>query len=120
MGGAIKPRILRGMAQRRNMRGLVNIAALLILCAFAERGLAQEQGNAVCAQCHDVAAKLEKSAHAKVACASCHVKHEEFPHPEGIAKPLCASCHERIAAEHSRSIHGEEIRKGNAAAPECG
>lgn len=101
------------------MRGLTNIAAALFLCASAARGLAQETGNAACAQCHDVAAKLEKSAHAKVGCASCHVKHEEFPHPEGIAKPLCASCHQRIAAEHSRSVHGDEIRKGNAVAPEC-
>jgi hypothetical protein len=47
------------------------------------------------------------------------VKHEEFPHPEGIPKPVCAACYSQIAADQERGIHGQEARKGNAAAPEC-
>jgi cytochrome b subunit of formate dehydrogenase len=81
--------------------------------------LAQESKNAACASCHDVGQKIEKSAHASVSCATCHVKHEEYPHPEGIPKPVCASCHQQAGADFALGIHGQETRKGNAAAPEC-
>jgi hypothetical protein len=68
---------------------------------------------------HDVKQKLAKGAHASVSCTTCHVTHEEYPHLEGIPKPVCANCHQRIGAEHARSIHGQELKKGNQAAPEC-
>ncbi len=80
---------------------------------------AQDTSSAACAGCHDVAEKLAKRAHAPLACVTCHVKHEDYPHPEGIPKPACAGCHQQVAAEHARGIHGQELRKGNAAAPEC-
>ena len=63
---------------------------------------------------------MAKTVHAAVSCTTCHVKHEEYPHPEGIPKPVCASCHRQVASEHARGIHGQEIRKGGAAAPDCG
>ncbi len=81
--------------------------------------LAQESNNAACSSCHDVGPKVEKSAHASVSCATCHLKHEEYPHPEGIAKPVCASCHQQVAADFAQGIHAQETRKGNTAAPEC-
>jgi formate dehydrogenase gamma subunit len=81
--------------------------------------LAQDKANAACSSCHDVGQKMEKRAHASLPCLTCHVKHEEYPHPDGIPKPVCASCHQRVAAEHARSIHGQELKKGNQAAPEC-
>jgi len=82
--------------------------------------LAQDAANAACTSCHDVGKKLQKSAHSAVGCQTCHVKHENYPHPDGIPKPVCASCHAQVAAEHARGIHGQEARKGNSAAPECG
>lgn len=72
-----------------------------------------------CASCHDSAAKVGKSAHAQVGCATCHVKHETYPHPEKLPKPSCATCHASQAGDHARSIHGKELKKGNAAAPNC-
>jgi cytochrome b subunit of formate dehydrogenase len=62
---------------------------------------------------------MGKGAHASLPCSTCHVKHEEYPHPEGIPKRTCANCHEQIGAEHAHSIHGQELKKGNQAALEC-
>jgi len=80
---------------------------------------AGEDPNAACAGCHDSAAKVSKSAHAKVNCAQCHLKHEEYPHPAGVPKPACATCHADQAGDHARSVHGQELKKGNAGAPSC-
>ncbi len=93
-------------------------AVLLIFVA----GTAAGQGNAsneVCAGCHDVGEKLQKSAHASVACSTCHVKHEEYPHPANIPKPECKTCHADEVARFNLSVHGQEIQKGNEAAPNC-
>jgi cytochrome b subunit of formate dehydrogenase/protein-arginine kinase activator protein McsA len=75
--------------------------------------------NSKCAECHDVEVKLKKSAHAAVACTSCHVKHEEYPHPENLPKPSCANCHPSEVQNFWQSVHGGEIKNGNAAAPNC-
>lgn len=75
--------------------------------------------NSKCAECHDVEAKLKKSAHAEVACTSCHVKHEDYPHPANIAKPSCANCHPSEVQNFWQSVHGAELKKGNTAAPDC-
>src|SRR5579859_1542819 len=109
---------MTGRARAR--RGAPVAACIAIVWAAGLSCMAQNSGSAACSSCHDVAQKMVKRAHAALACTNCHEKHEKYPHPEGIAKPVCATCHQQVAAEHARSIHGEEIRKGNAAAPECG
>jgi cytochrome b subunit of formate dehydrogenase len=81
------------------------------------RGQTAESG---CSSCHDQGKKLAASAHAGVGCGSCHEKHEEFPHPAGVPKPACSRCHSEIAAQYARGVHGQAIKKGNAAAPDCG
>jgi cytochrome b subunit of formate dehydrogenase len=79
-----------------------------------------QTGNEVCAPCHTEQAKnVPASAHATVGCAACHVKHEEYPHPSGIPKPQCAQCHATEAADHAAGVHGQELKRGNAAAPNC-
>jgi len=97
------------------------LAACILLAIWAAGAtcLAQDATSAACASCHDVGQKMGGLAHASVGCPTCHVKHEEYPHPAGIPKPACAGCHQQVAAEHARGIHGQEIRKGNSAAPEC-
>jgi len=97
------------------------LAACILLAIWAAGAtcLAQDSASAACASCHDVGQKMAGLAHASVGCATCHVKHEEYPHPAGIPKPVCGGCHPQVAAEHARGIHGQEIRKGNSAAPEC-
>lgn len=95
--------------------------ALLTTCCLAAWGAAAPARSPVepCAGCHDQVKKVQASAHAAVACGTCHPKHDSFPHPAGVAKPECAQCHSAIAAEHAASVHGRAIRAGNAAAPTC-
>jgi formate dehydrogenase gamma subunit len=78
-----------------------------------------EEANAVCAACHDIGEKIKDNAHAAVACSTCHVKHEEYPHPANIPKPVCSSCHSDEQLGFSMSVHAEAARRGNAAAPDC-
>jgi cytochrome b subunit of formate dehydrogenase len=81
---------------------------------------AQAPDNQLCIACHqDVADKIKGHAHAGVACQSCHVKHEEYPHPEGVAKPACATCHTAIAKDYSHGVHAQAAGKGNILAPDC-
>ena len=71
-----------------------------------------------CASCHEQPAKIKGSVHADLGCSTCHTDHEKYPHKKS-AKPKCADCHEEIVAQHALSVHGQEIKKGNAGAPEC-
>lgn len=71
-----------------------------------------------CAACHEQPAKIVGSVHADLGCGTCHTDHEKYPHKKS-EKPRCADCHEEIVAQHALSIHGQEIKKGNAGAPEC-
>jgi cytochrome b subunit of formate dehydrogenase len=57
-------------------------------------------------------------AHANVGCTSCHKKHEDYPHPEGIARPACADCHKQMGRDYSAGIHGVAARAGKMA-PDC-
>jgi cytochrome b subunit of formate dehydrogenase len=102
---------------------ILRASALVMVLAFAawaaQRGTGTVTPNSVCADCHDSAAKLKKSAHVGVECASCHLKHEEYPHPEKSPKPACSDCHASIVQEYNQSTHALEIKKGNAGAPDC-
>jgi len=80
---------------------------------------ARAADNSTCSACHDQAAKLAKSAHAAVACTSCHVKHEEYPHPANVPKPACNQCHRGQAVDYDRGVHGQAAKNGNAGAPDC-
>jgi formate dehydrogenase gamma subunit len=75
--------------------------------------------NSVCAGCHEQESKLKDSAHAAVACSSCHQKHEEYPHPENTPKPQCSTCHAAVVQDYERSEHAAQIRQGQGSAPEC-
>lgn len=81
-------------------------------------GRGQTAGSG-CSSCHDQGNKLAASAHADLSCGSCHERHEAYPHPAGVPKPACSQCHAEVAAQHARSVHGQAIRKGNSAAPDC-
>lgn len=76
-------------------------------------------GETDCTSCHEQGQKVSKSAHAAVACATCHVKHDEFPHPEGLPKPACTGCHTNQATDYQKGVHGEAVKKGNPGAPDC-
>ncbi len=72
-----------------------------------------------CAQCHEQPHTIAGSAHASVGCLTCHRNHNQFPHPEGIAKPACADCHQDVAAENRLGVHGRARAHGNQSAPDC-
>ncbi|MFN7992912.1 MAG: cytochrome b/b6 domain-containing protein [Bryobacteraceae bacterium] len=92
----------------------------LILLAGGILAAAPAVDNAVCTACHDQATKLGKSAHASVACATCHLNHEEYPHPANIPKPVCSQCHQGQQVDYDRGVHGQAVKNGNAGAPDCG
>ena len=107
--------------ESRHLFGILRGFGLALLLIFVSGVAAGQQnaGNEVCAGCHEVGEKLQKSAHASVACSACHIKHEEYPHPANIPKPECMSCHASEVARFELSVHGQEIKKGNEAAPNC-
>src|SRR5437763_6650104 len=100
----------------RMLQGATLVAVLMFTGAIAVAD--QPVANSVCAQCHDVEKKIEKTAHKVVACATCHVRHEEYPDPANIAKPQCNSCHVDAAAQFASGVHGEATRQGKSA-PDC-
>lgn len=93
-----------------------------MLLATAWTAAAQQTAaqNEVCLSCHDQGKKVAASVHASVACATCHAKHDEYPHPTGVPKPACMGCHSSEGEEFARGVHGQEKSHGNAAAPDCG
>jgi cytochrome b subunit of formate dehydrogenase len=106
---------------RGNGWGIGVAATGLMVWLAATTGLALATDNSVCTACHDEqGAKLVKSAHAAVACASCHVKHDEYPHPANVPKPACSQCHQGQQADYDSGVHGQATKSGNAAAPDCG
>jgi cytochrome b subunit of formate dehydrogenase len=103
------------MGQRAwNRNGAVYLAFVAMLVVAARCAAA-----AGCAECHDQAQKIAKSAHAALDCATCHSGHEQSPHPAGIAKPACESCHPEQARDYAASAHGKARAGGNDGAPSC-
>ncbi len=102
------------------MKGLYVICTLLAfdLIGSAQQTIASQ--NETCTGCHEQGKKVALSVHASVACATCHVKHDEYPHPAGIPKPDCASCHSSEGRDYARGVHGQEKSHGNSSAPDCG
>ena len=99
------------------MRSLLNVAALLLAAGL--NVAAQNAASEVCASCHDKGQKMAGTVHASLACSQCHQKHEEYPHPQNVAKPACASCHVTAGADYAKGVHGQAVAGGNQGAPEC-
>jgi hypothetical protein len=75
--------------------------------------------NSKCAECHEQETKTKQSAHVAVPCSGCHLKHEEYPHPENTPKPVCKTCHADSVRRFELSEHAAQIRRGNQLAPDC-
>lgn len=93
--------------------------AMGIFAAGSGWGQGRVAPNSVCADCHETEQKLKASAHTGVACASCHLNFEEYPHPENAPKPDCAQCHQAITRDFALSVHAAELKNGNEGAPNC-
>jgi cytochrome b subunit of formate dehydrogenase len=101
-------------------RGIANGLRLasVLLMSFGAAGA--NLWGADCASCHDQAQKLAKSAHADLTCDTCHERHEQYPHQEGIPKPACVTCHQDQAGDYANGVHGLARKAGNEGAPDCG
>src|SRR5215471_20904243 len=91
------------------------LALFLFLAPVATTARAAEES---CTGCHEQGQKVAKSAHNSLSCGTCHVKHEEYPHPPKIAKPVCTECHTQQGSDYEQSAHGQAAKKGGAA-PDC-
>jgi cytochrome b subunit of formate dehydrogenase len=99
------------------MRSVIRFTFVVFAAALV--AAAQNKANEVCAGCHDKGQKMAGTVHASLACSQCHPKHEDYPHPANIPKPVCAGCHTQAAADYSKGVHGQAVAKGNSGAPEC-
>ena len=65
--------------------------------------------------------KFAASVHGKLSCTDCHVDLEkkELPHEEKLAHVNCGTCHDDEQAQHSASLHGKAVARGDPLAPRC-
>ncbi len=65
--------------------------------------------------------KFTSSVHGSLSCINCHADLEgaEIPHPAPLKKVNCGNCHSQEADQHSKSLHGRAIAKGDTLAPRC-
>lgn len=64
---------------------------------------------------------LKKSVHKDLECVDCHsaLKGVDLPHEERVSAVQCGICHEREEKEHSESLHGKAVKRGDPLAPNC-
>ncbi len=109
------------MASRALPHAPLGAALLGLLFGAAGTGTLSAAGKPVeCVSCHEQGQKLEKSAHAGLACDTCHESHETYPHAANIPKPQCTTCHENQAGAYANGVHGQARQHGNEGAPDCG
>ena len=73
----------------------IRSGALLALLCFAPGAARPQQ----CADCHDVAQQMSGKPHATLECSTCHVGHEQYPHPAESPKITCDVCHGAVAGQ---------------------
>ena len=61
------------------------------------------------------------SIHGQLPCVACHTDLEkaEFPHKEDTARVNCGACHADQQKQHSESLHGKAVARGDPLAPRC-
>lgn len=64
--------------------------------------------------------KMGGSTHGKIACNSCHMGIEAYPHPEKKIRPVfCGACHTGVAKRFTDSDHGRAISKTKSGPAVC-
>ncbi len=56
---------------------------------------------------------------APLQCTNCHGEVKELPHSTPMPKVNCGSCHSDESQQHSKSVHGKALARGDALAPRC-
>jgi cytochrome b subunit of formate dehydrogenase len=118
------------------LKSLIPVFGLALL--LGHTGRAAAQSNDDCLTCHSDKSltkkragktvslyvnqsKFEASIHGKRSCIECHadLKGKELPHEETVKPVVCGSCHAEEQREHSASLHGRAIARGDKLAPRC-
>src|SRR5512141_2279157 len=123
-----------GKGPGRALRALA-IHGFLLLAAILP---AAAQENADCLACHsDKSLTVQRkgrtlslyvdekrfggSIHGSLTCVSCHadLAGKELPHETPLARVDCGACHAEEQKQHSESLHGRAIARGDVLAPHC-
>jgi hypothetical protein len=83
-----------------------------------EKGLKAQDGRSMTV----MAAEIQQSRHAKVACSQCHSGvnvSRRRPCETVTTKVDCGACHTEIAQQYARSQHGKLLLDGDPNAPSC-
>ncbi|MGA9642360.1 MAG: hypothetical protein WBQ72_13270 [Terriglobales bacterium] len=128
---------MAGWAGNRAVRRLA-WAALFLFLATAGAAPAADVSNDDCLACHGDksltttkggktvsrfvdAKKFKSSVHGPLSCTNCHADLEgkELPHNAPLARVECGTCHTEEYKQHSNSLHGKAIARGDTLAPHC-
>jgi len=65
--------------------------------------------------------KFSSSVHGPLGCTACHADLEgkDLPHSTPLARVECGTCHSDEQKQHSHSLHGKAIARGDTLAPHC-
>lgn len=65
--------------------------------------------------------QLKNSVHKDLECINCHkeLENTDYPHKAPLSPVFCGECHEAQEKEHSESLHGKAIKRGDPLAPNC-
>ncbi len=65
--------------------------------------------------------RFTPSVHGSLACTDCHadLAGKDFPHAAPLKRVDCGSCHSAEYDQHSKSLHGRAVAKGDPLAPRC-
>ena len=111
---------------------------VLLLVAMAAAPAARAQDNDTCLACHSDKSltttraghtvsvfvdgkRFGGSIHGSLACINCHadLDGKELPHSTPLAKVNCGACHSAEYDQHSKSLHGRAVARGDSLAPRC-
>jgi len=90
------------------------------LACHSDKGLTTKRGNRTISLFID-GKKFSSSVHNALSCTSCHadLDGKDLPHATPLARVECGTCHNDEQKQHSRSLHGKAIVRGDALAPHC-
>ena len=115
----------------------VSFAFCLILVAIPAWAASETDQTELCLSCHSDKGmtskrsaktvslfvdgkKFSSSVHAALSCTGCHadLAGKEMPH-DTPARVQCGACHSQEQTQHSRSMHGRAVARGDPLAPRC-
>jgi hypothetical protein len=90
------------------------------LACHGDKTLTTKRGNQTVSLFVD-GKKFASSVHGSFPCTACHADLEgkDLPHSTPLARVQCGTCHSEEQKQHSHSLHGKAIARGDTLAPHC-